>query len=67
VTDAHAWNRLACFRFLESDHPDILHFAGFSSEEKCNRFELRDRLSCGPDARVMLSPIVGISARQGMA
>src|SRR5208337_2847618 len=36
VTDADAWNRLACFRFLESDHPDILYFAGFSSGEKEN-------------------------------
>jgi hypothetical protein len=48
VTDADAWNRLVRFRFLESDHPDILHFAGLSSGEKWNRFELCDRLGCGP-------------------
>ena len=51
VTDAHAWNRLASFRFVESVHPDILHFAGLSSGEKCNRFELRDRLGRGPASR----------------
>ena len=36
VTDADAWNRLAGFRFLERDHPDILFFPGFPPGEKEN-------------------------------